>query len=201
MQSVKTMLSSPTYGKFYFDGVFSVEHTSSVTVTEHPVQVGAPISDHAYQEPHEVSLEIGMSDAMTGVGSDHSVNAYNTLRAIMAKREPVKLVTRLWTYPNMVMTSLSAPDDKATMYGLKATVTFQSVEIVSVSTVQVQQTVSGSKTAATSSTSASSKSSSTSKKSSSKTSSAKTSTTTKTTKSTTTTKTSVLKQISQKLAG
>ncbi|MBR1559417.1 MAG: hypothetical protein IJ646_04165 [Clostridia bacterium] len=193
MATVKTMINSPTYGKFYFDAVFSTEHSANVTVTEHPVQVGAPISDHAYQEPDEVTMEIGMSDAMVGVSSDHSVNAFSTLRQIMVKREPVKLVTRLKTYSNMVLTSISAPDDQSTMYGLRATVMFRSVNIVTVSVIKVQQTVSASKP---SSSSSSKKSSSSSKKKSTKTKSTK-----KTTKSTGTKgkKTSVLKKIAKKV--
>lgn len=193
MAIVKTMINSPTYGKFFFDAVFSTEHSSNVTVTEHPVQVGAPISDHAYQEPNEVTMEIGMSDAMVGAGDDHSVNAYNTLRQIMAKREPLQLVTRLWSYQNMVLTSISAPDDQTTMYGLKATVMFKSVNIVSVSVIQVQQTVSATKPGSTSS---SKKTDSSKKKKSTKTKSTK-----KTTKTTGTKgkKTSVLKKIAGKL--
>lgn len=193
MATTKTMIVSPTYGKFYFDAVFSTEHQSNVTVTEHPVQVGAPISDHAYQEPHEVTMEIGMSDAMKGVGTDHSVNAYNTLRQIMAKREPLRLVTRLWTYQNVVLTSISAPDDQTTMYGLRATVMFKSVNIVKVSVIQVQQTVSATKPG--SSSSSKKKSSSSKKKKSSKTKPTK-----KTTKSTGTKgkKTSALKKIAGK---
>ena len=193
MATVKTMIKSPTYGKFYFDAVFSTEHSSNVTVTEHPVQVGAPISDHAYQEPHEVTMEIGMSDAMVGVGNDHSVNAYNTLRQIMAKREPIKLVTRLWTYQNMVLTSISAPDDQTTMYGLRATVMFKSVNIVKVSVIQVQQTVSASKPGGSSSGKKTSSKSKKKKKT-------KSSGTKKTTKSTGTKgkKTSALKKIAGK---
>lgn len=150
MATVKTMIDSPTYGKFYFDAVFSTEHSANVTVTEHPVQVGAPITDHAYQEPDEVTMEIGMSDAMVGVSNDHSVNAFTMLRQIMVKREPVKLVTRLKTYSNMVLTSISAPDDQSTMYGLKATIMLRSVNIVSVSVIKVQQTVSAKKPGGTS---------------------------------------------------
>lgn len=88
-------------------------------------------------------LDIGMSDVMSS-GTNHSVNAYATLRAIMEQREPVKLRTRLKTYSNMVITSLAAPDDHTTMNALRATVMFTNVRIVKVSVVDIQQTVSGS---------------------------------------------------------
>lgn len=146
------MIVSATYGQFVFDAVFSTDHTTSLTLTQHPVQSGAAISDHAYIEPDEVSLEIGMSDTVAdaaGVG-EHSVNAYARLREIMQAREPLTLITRLRTYPNMVITSISAPDDYKTMHALRANVYLQQVNVVAVSTMSIQQTVSGSKTAASS---------------------------------------------------
>lgn len=142
-----TMIVSPSYGRFTFDAVFRTDHMANVTVTQHPVQTGAAISDHAYSEPDEVTLEIGMSDAVSYAGTNHSVNAYSQLRAIMAKREPVTLITRLQSYKNMVITSMSAPDDYTTMNALKATIYFRQVEMVSVSTITVQQKVTASSTA------------------------------------------------------
>ena len=62
MGKVTTMIVSPTYGRFIFDAVFSTDHSANATVTQHPVQSGASISDHAYMEPDEVSVEIGMTD-------------------------------------------------------------------------------------------------------------------------------------------
>lgn len=85
-----------------------------------------------------------LSDAAVSAGTNHSVNAYAQLRAIMSKREPVTLVTRLHSYKNMVITSMSAPDDYMTMNALKATIYFRQIEMVSVSTVTVQQKVSAS---------------------------------------------------------
>lgn len=144
--AVKTMINSPTYGRFVFDAVFNTSHNANLMVTEHPVQSGGSVADHAFMEPDEVQLEIGMSDVATSVGTNHSVNAYTRLRAIMAAREPVTLVTRLKTYQNMLIVSLSAPDDYTTMYALRASVGFKQINIVSVSTVKVQQTVSASTT-------------------------------------------------------
>lgn len=142
-----TMIVSPSYGRFTFDAVFRTDHMANVTVTQHPVQTGAAISDHAYSEPDEVTLDIGMSDAVTYAGTNHSINAYSQLRAIMDKREPVTLITRLRSYKNMVITSMSAPDDYTTMNALKATIYFRQVEMVSVSTITVQQKVTASSTA------------------------------------------------------
>jgi len=203
MDKVTTMIVSPTYGQFIFDAVFMTNHSANATVTQHPVQSGASISDHAYMEPDEVSVEIGMTDTAASVsgGASHSVNAYAQLRAIMELREPFTLVTRLRTYRNMLITSISAPDDYRTMNALRASIVFQQVNVVSVSTVTVQEMVTGSKTT-TNKTSASKTSSgkaSSSSASKNSTSSAKTASTTKTTKSTSGASSSVLKKLSKAL--
>lgn len=198
-ESVATMLVSPTFGSFFFDAVFNTDHFASLTVTQHPVQSGASISDHAFMEPDEVSIEIGMSDAASGALDSHSVNAYTQLRAIMELREPVTLITRLKTYSSMVITSISAPDDVKTMYALRATISFRKVNIVNVSTVTVQETVTSSKTATEGNATAGSHSSKGRSSKNSGDSSAKTSSTTKTTKATSEPSTSVLKKLSKAL--
>lgn len=191
MEATATMIISPTFGNFIFDAVFNTDHSANLTVTQHPVQSGASISDHAFMEPDEVNIEIGMTDVAAGAsdGSSRSVNAYTQLRAIMELREPVTLITRLKTYSDMIVTSMSAPDDVKTMHALRASIYFQKINIVNVSTVTVQETVTSSKTSTTE----------TSEKKSSGDATAKTSTTTKTTKATSEPSASVLKKISTSL--
>lgn len=185
--ATQTMIISPTYGNFVFDAVFSAEHSGSVSTTKHPVQYGASVTDHAINEPDEVMLSIGMSDAATAAGTNHSVNAFQLLRQIKEKREPVTLVTRLATYANMLITSMSVPDDYTTMNALKASLIFTHIDIAVVTVVTVQQTVSSSKTTS------SGKSSSSKKKSSKK------STKKKSTKTAKQTNTSTLSRIASKL--
>ena len=140
-----TMITSPSYGRFLFDFVFSAEHKMNLKPTEHPVQSGSSITDHSIMQPDEVILEIGMSDTASGAGSNYSVNGYQMLRAIMQKREPLTLTTRLNTYRDMLITSISAPDDVSTMFALKASIYLQQIKIATVATVTVQQKVSSSK--------------------------------------------------------
>lgn len=122
-------------GGLYFDAVFRTDHTKELTKTEHPVEYGADITDHAFIEPDKVSIEIGMSDVVSGSGS--SVNLYEALRELQATREPLPVVTRLHTYENMLITSISAPDDYTTTFGLKATIYLEEILLVHTGTVQV----------------------------------------------------------------
>ena len=137
-----TVIISPTQGELYFDAVFKVEHKRELTITTHPIQSGASIADHSYFEPETVSMEIGYSDVHGEVGSAaHSLNAYKKLETIMEEREPVTLVTRLKSYPNMVITGLSVPDEQSIMFGVKATVDLTSVKIVYAQIVSVERKV------------------------------------------------------------
>ena len=141
---INTMLQT-SMGDFYFDAVLKTEHNATMMITEHPVQTGAPIADHAYLEPEEITCEIGMTDVN---GDGLSVQMYQQLRELMGRREPFTLVTRLHSYENMLISALSAPDDYTTMFALKAAIVFKQIRVVQVSTVQVQQTVAGSKSEA-----------------------------------------------------
>lgn len=117
------------YG-YFFDAVIREEHTTTLRKTEHPIQTGANTTDHAYMLPAQLTLEIGMSDAMDalvngqyrGSYETKSVAAYQTLVALQESRQPLTVLTRLKRYTNMLIEQIHAPDDARTYYGLRATV-------------------------------------------------------------------------------
>lgn len=41
--------------------VISEKHNDMLEITEHPVEVGAAISDHAYRRPSEVVMQVGFA--------------------------------------------------------------------------------------------------------------------------------------------
>lgn len=41
------------------DVVIQEVHDDTVTITQHPVEYGAAISDHAYREPSQVMMTVG----------------------------------------------------------------------------------------------------------------------------------------------
>lgn len=143
---VKTYIDT-SLGKFIFDAYMNINHESSLTITSHPIQDGANVSDHAYMEPLEVTFEIGMSDVMSDISgfdsftgdNSRSVSAYKTLKKLQEERIPFKIVTRLWTYDNMLIENISAPDDKTTAYGLKATISLKEILVANVTTVKISE--------------------------------------------------------------
>ena len=127
---------------YFFDAFLKLDHERRLTITDHPVEEGASITDHAFVEPKAVSIEIGMSDVCTSFVDgqftqrfSRSVSAYDTLEKMQADRIPVSIHTKLATYQNMLIENITAPDDYLTRHGLRATVFFREIIVVSTDTV------------------------------------------------------------------
>ncbi|WP_203421490.1 phage baseplate protein [Brevibacillus borstelensis] len=131
-------------GGWFFDAFLRSTHTSRLTITEHPVQTGAAVTDHAFLQPKELTMEIGMSDVATGLvpgqftgGWSRSVQAFKVLQELQALRVPLQVHTRLGLYQNMLIEEISAPDDFTTLYGLRCTVTLREIIVAQVRTVKI----------------------------------------------------------------
>ncbi len=125
---------------YVFDAVFRVLHHRTAHKTSHPVLTGANISDHVYIDPSKVTLEIGMSDAMSSfaqgvwVGaSTKSISAWQILKSLQINKTLITLTTRLDTYSNMVIIDASSPDENKTKHALRATFILE--ELLSASVV------------------------------------------------------------------
>lgn len=127
-------------GGMRFDADLKTDHTQKLTMTQHPVEKGADISDHAFIEPSEVGMEVAMSDVSSGDGK--SAAAFRKLLALQSSLDPLTVVTRLKTYRNMMIESVSSPDDYSTMFGMKATILFREMKLVTTSTVKVSSSAS-----------------------------------------------------------
>ena len=132
-------------GGYFFDAIFSTDTEHSLTITQHPVQTGANVSDHAFVNPIRISMQVGVSDAMAyragadygGDGSTKSIQAYRLLCKLQELRIPMDVVTRLNTYKNMLIESIEVNDDVSTLCALKATVNLVQVLVVNVSTEKI----------------------------------------------------------------
>lgn len=130
-------------GGWFFDAYLKMTHTSTLTITDQPVQTGAALTDHAYLQPQELQMDIGMSDVATSfipgqfAGTSRSHTAYQVLKQLQAQRIPIQINTRLNTYENMLVEVISAPDDYTTQYGMKCTVTFREILVAQVTTVKI----------------------------------------------------------------
>lgn len=130
----------PTVQTIYaFDCELTIEHTQKLTRTRQPIQTGASVSYHAYIEPAELVMDIGMSDAMdsyfrpsTWQGStSKSVSAFQTILALQFSRIPLTITTRLRTYQNMVIDNDVATDTYKTVHGLRMRIEFGQIFVAS----------------------------------------------------------------------
>lgn len=131
-----------------FDAVLQSEHTRELRRTDHPIQASASspvssITDHAFRMPAQITLEIGMSDAMASYSpgmwtgnASKSVSAYQTLVNLQKTRTLVTLTTRLATYKNMLVEGVHAVETAQTVKGLRASVLFSEIFLADVTAVK-----------------------------------------------------------------
>lgn len=138
------VLVKTNIGGYFFDAILREEHQSSLRITSHPVQTGANITDHSYMEPAVVMLEVAMSDVMDSMVAGQftgrytkSVSAYDALAELQKARVPISVHTRLRTYENMLVESITTPDDVKTLYGLRCSVVLREIFIVEVAKTTV----------------------------------------------------------------
>ncbi|MCP9270144.1 hypothetical protein M5U04_19200 [Xenorhabdus sp. XENO-1] len=128
--------------------VISEKHMDSTEITEHPVQRGAAISDHAYDKPSEVTMEIGFAgggslidgfdtskiklfDLDTGATLGKSPKEiYAQLLKLKASKEPFDVTTGKRQYKNMLIRAIEVTTDKTSENVLMVTLTLREVIIV-----------------------------------------------------------------------
>ena len=117
-------------------------HNDELTITDHPVEQGAQITDHAFKRPAEVTLRYGWSASafantlatlnftqnnIEGASLDE---IYRKLLDLQASREPFDISTGKRQYTNMLIRSLSTTTDDKTENVLFVNVTCREIIIV-----------------------------------------------------------------------
>lgn len=115
------------------DVVVGEAHRDELIITQHPVEGGGIISDHAFLRPVEVEMQIGYSDS-TGRYVGYSRDAYERMRALQKSRRPINVSTGKRRYKNMLVRSIAVVTDSHSENILMATVSLQEVIIVSTQT-------------------------------------------------------------------
>lgn len=123
----------------------TVEETlnDTVNITDHPVELGCEISDHAILNPAEITLKVGWSNSknisqfLTGRTTMGIQDAYDRLRKLKDDRQPFDVVTTKRTYRNMLIKSLAVTNDVTTHTALIVTATLRQVMIVETQTVKL----------------------------------------------------------------
>lgn len=138
--------------------VVEESHHDELTITDHPVEQGASISDHAYKQPSEVTCRYGWSNSslllnaaidfatglLQGSFSGASGDAldvsdvYQKLLDLQQSRQPFDLTTGKRAYSNMLIKSLSVTTDAASENALMLTAVMRQIIIVQTQVTTLQ---------------------------------------------------------------
>ena len=120
-------------------------YTDTVQSTMHPVELGAPITDHAFRRPSEVVLQCGWSNSglesffaaaaaffESGElsGMDYVGGVYSKLLALQESRIPFTITTSKRQYRNMLIAALQVTTDEKTSNILMCQATCREILIV-----------------------------------------------------------------------
>lgn len=119
-----------------FNATITVEESSKddLEITQHPVQQGASITDHAYVKPSTVQLKVMWNDTDAPLSE-----TYANLLALQSSRVPFDVVTGKRVYRNMLMKALSLTTDALTENVLNINMELQEIIITSLEVVSVPE--------------------------------------------------------------
>lgn len=152
LSNLINLVPADQIGTISVDATLEEIGTDLLQITEHPVEAGANITDHAFYRPAELVMHCGWTNAkgalslLTGgiggnqtfsggslIKDDFVSSIYSQLLALQQSLQPFTVVTTIRSYNNMVITSLSLTRDQKTAQALMVTVTLRQIIIVSTS--------------------------------------------------------------------
>ena len=128
--------------------VVSEKHSDTLEITEHPVEIGAAVADHAYKRPSEVVMEVGFAGGgslldfvdTSSIGLSLGLSpqeTYQELLDLQSSRIPFDVVTGKRLYSNMLIRALEVTTEKTTENVLSAVLTLRGVLITQTQQITV----------------------------------------------------------------
>ncbi|PNM24239.1 hypothetical protein A6J66_008570 [Yersinia enterocolitica] len=128
--------------------IISEKHQDALEITEHPVEVGAAVNDHAYKRAAEVTMEVGFAgggslldfvDTSTiGLSLGKSPEeVYQELRELQESREPFDVITGKRKYSNMLIRGIEVTTDKTSENVLMCVLTLREVIMSQTESIKV----------------------------------------------------------------
>lgn len=120
------------------DAVIEEKHLHELVITDHPVEQGSVISDHAYKLPMEITVTYFWSMGGKMNSSQDPlflIKTYDKLLNLQISKVPFKLVTGKKIYKNMMMQACLMTNDQKTEYGLLVRMTCREVIMAITQTV------------------------------------------------------------------
>ena len=113
--------------------------TDRSTITEHPVEQGAAITDHVFDQPADLQIRFGATNSSADAGGDEGyvTNLYQQILALKTAHQPFQIQTGKRLYDNMVVAEITQVTDKDSEAALFFTAICKQIIIVQTSVVQV----------------------------------------------------------------
>ena len=134
----------PQLGGIVADAWLSEEHSRELEITENPIEFGAPITDHAFVKPQELTIEFGITntpllvnDAFGQLGEDRVNNAREMLFALQDGK--VFLTVQTLTggdYERLLLQSISWRTDSSNTQSATFALKLKEVKITATKEVQ-----------------------------------------------------------------
>lgn len=115
------------------DVVVEEGHNDTLIITQHPIEMGAAVTDHAFAQPSVVVIRCGFSDSSAG-SLGYAQAIYEEFLSWRQRREPRDVITGKRAYRNMLPANIGVITDDHTENVLALTIACQEVIIVSTKT-------------------------------------------------------------------
>ncbi|QBX80179.1 phage baseplate protein [Citrobacter tructae] len=128
--------------------VVSEKHIDALEITEHPVEVGASVNDHAYKRASEVTMECGFAGGgsildlvdISGIGlgiGQSPKEIYQQMLDIQASRVPFDVITGKRTYKNMLIRAIEVTTERTSENVLSCVLTLREVLMTQTQNISV----------------------------------------------------------------
>ncbi len=103
-------------------------HRDELQITQHPVETGAPVTDHAFMQPWTVEIHCGWSNS-SAQSEGYVQTVYDSLQALQQARQPFDVTTGKRQYTSMLVRSLLVRTDETSEFTLMVVALCQQIII------------------------------------------------------------------------
>lgn len=122
------MTGQRVIGDLYPHITIEENHHDELAITQHPVEFGTPVTDHAFMQPYTIEIRCGWSDS-TAQTSGYVQAVYRALLALQVSRVPFSVSTGKRSYQSMLLRTLIVKTDPESEYTLMVVATAQRIVI------------------------------------------------------------------------
>lgn len=137
-RAIQPTSGTPDLSPVIADAVVDEHPDDELMVTDHPVEQGAVITDHAYKKPVALGLTYAWQAGSSLAYGDPSLRAiYNRLLKIQADRALCTVFTGKRLYRNMLVMRINAPTNHETENAIIMRIAMREIIVVSTSVIPV----------------------------------------------------------------